>query len=123
MPCYFKGEIVPQERWIWEAIYTDGSQLKQFDSEAFHQFKEIDQNKLLCFRMVSGEKVYSLLFKPEQKLIHFYRNIITKNGNKERFIRIYCFGYQEKDHKVIMAIMPNDELILTDDIERLKIDD
>jgi len=123
-------ENVIKERWCWEAHYIDGSLLKQFDDNGiFHQFREIDQSKLLSFKMVNHERenVFTLVFNPKaMKLIHFYRNIVLNVGtNDEKKIKLYCFGFEKKffgrTQKFLMAIMPSDELIVTDNLDNLEV--
>lgn len=123
-------ESVYKERWCWEAYYIDGSLLKQFDDSGFfHQFREIDQSKLLSFKMVNHESLpaFTLIFNPKtMKLIHFYRNIVLNVGtSEEKKIKIYCFGFEKKffgrTQKSLMAIMPNDELIATDNLDNLEV--
>lgn len=114
----------PVELWQWEVTYEDGSGLKQFgDDGIFHQFSEIDQNRLAVFKMASPEypEVYTLLFSsPDMKLIHFYRNTILNAGtSNEKHLRIYCFGYEkkigEKVQKTILMITPSNGVIITED--------
>lgn len=114
----------PEEEWQWEAYYEDGRTLKQFgDDGIFHQFAEIDQNKLVMFKMVSRRhfQTYSLLFSdPAMKLIHFYKNTVLNAGTQfETRTRLSCFGYEKKigikTHKVIMMITPSNGLIVTED--------
>jgi len=139
-------EHVLEETWQWEAHYDDGTVLKQFDdtqkapeqygSEAyvFHQVKEIDQTKLHVFKMVNpqAQKEYTLIFNPQyMKLVHFYRhptlNMLTPAEIK---IKLYCFGYKilikrpgEYGGDIALpnynVITPTDELIITDDIEKI----
>jgi hypothetical protein len=112
------------EIWQWEVTYEDGSVLKQFgDDGIFHQFAEIDQTQLVMFKMISPEysQTYELLLSdPNMKLVHFYRNTILNAGtSEEKHIRLYCFGYEKKIgpkvQKVLMAITPTNELIVTED--------
>lgn len=119
-----KWTETPAEVWQWEAHYEDGKMLKQFgDDGIFHQFAEIDQSRLAMFKMVSPQhsQTYTLLFSdPSMKLIHFYRNTILNAGTSaERRTRLYCFGYEKKigpkTHKVIMAITPANDLVVTED--------
>ncbi len=126
---YFSKELgkwidAPPEVWQWEVTYENGSVLKQFgDDGVFHQFAEINQSELVMFKMVSPSfpQTYTLLFSdPNMKLIHFYRNAVLNAGtNDEKHIRLYCFGYEKKlgskVQKVIMAITPNNNLIVTED--------
>lgn len=118
------NEKVELEAWVWTAIYTDGSQLKQFDDEGrFHQFREIDQTRLNAFVMSApdGKQPPKILkFEPWFKLIHFYRQIMLEDGAVS--IRLYCFGYETPYAKVIMVIMPDGSVVVTEDIEKLKIE-
>jgi hypothetical protein len=126
---YFRKDLnkwidASPEVWQWEVTFEDGSSLKQFgDDGIFHQFAEIDQSKLAIFKMVSPQysQSYTLLFSdPGMKLIHFYRNTILNAGTSdEEHIRLYCFGYEKrvgsKAHKLVMAITPTNNLIVTED--------
>jgi hypothetical protein len=112
------------EIWQWEVIYEDGGVLKQFgDDGIFHQFSEIDQTQLVMFKMMSPQypQTYELLLSdPDMKLVHFYRNTVLNAGtSEEKHIRLYCFGYEKKVgskvQKVLMAITPTNELIVTED--------
>lgn len=123
-------ENVIPEKWQWEANYFDGKFLKQFDDNGiFHQFREIEQSSLGLFKMVNSEtgKTFTLIFQPQKmKLIHFYRNIVLDARTQdERKIRIYCFGFEKKflgrTQKTILAIMPNDNLVITDNIENMEV--
>jgi hypothetical protein len=118
------------EVWQWEATYNDGSVLKQFGTDGiFHQFAEIDQKKLIMFKMTSPyyPQTYALLMSdPSMKLIHFYRNTVLNAGSpEEEHIRLYCFGYEKKvgskTQKVVMAITPTNELITTEDPDLISI--
>jgi hypothetical protein len=121
--CRDDGTVVetPIERWRWEAHYTDGTILKQFDDEGrFHQFKEIEQDRLKIFGMVHNTCAPVMLhWKEGMKLIHYYKNFhlnaFTPNEQKFKF---YCFGYETKDEKIIMTILPNDSVLITNDIDK-----
>jgi len=113
-------EEVIKEKWWWEAHYADSTALKQFDDKTglFHQFKEIDQNKLINFKMMSEDKTcFTLLFEPEKmSLIHYYKNVrLNLGGSNETFIKVYCFGYgiKNKADKTIIMLMPSGEAIVT----------
>ena len=114
----------PGETWQWEAYLDDGTILKQFgDDLLFHQFDEIDQNKLAIFKMVSSTypQTYSVVFDSQNmKLIHFYRNTVLNAGTTDEIRhRLYYFGYEKKfmgkTEKVLMVITPSNGLILTPD--------
>ena len=123
MQWKFDNEIVPSEKWQWIAHYSDGTSLMQFDMKGvFHQFKEIEQDKLARFSMVNNEQHFELLFPKGAKLIHFYRNTIFEMGTpNEARIRLYCFGYEVERVTVLLVIMPDGHLILTDDINKIKV--
>lgn len=118
-------EKVEPETWSWIVTYSDNTSLKQFDdSGLFHQFCEIDQSRLAVFKMVSSQFdcSYTLLFEKGMKLIHYYENfIINANTPDESRTRVYCFGYQKNKEKLIMAITPSGELVVTNDITKLQI--
>lgn len=115
-------DIAP-ETWRWIAVYDDGSQLNQFEEGTpygvFHQFKEIDQNRLVQFRMTDGSRVHLFNFdRATMKLIHFYRRIVLNAGTEiERRITLYCYGYQDQSDKHTWAIMPSGEVV---DLEKLQ---
>jgi hypothetical protein len=115
-----------KERWNWEAIYADGTILKQFDDEGiFHPFKDIDQSRLICFLMRHVDPninpVY-IAFNKDLKLIHFYQNRIMRFGSAdEARIRLYCFGYEEKGVTVLTVILPNDAIVITNDANNVVI--
>lgn len=132
------GEVVELERWAWEAVYHDGLLLKQFDKiddehGEFHRFAEIDQSRLWYFHMVNdaGKKL-TLMFRPgTMKLIHKYRNhiqvteVLGKDGvttiQNEIRQKAYFFGYEESGKKFIIFIAPNDEVIFTDDPDKVRL--
>jgi hypothetical protein len=112
-------EEVIRERWRWEALYNDGTSLLQFDDETgtFHRFAEIDQSKLDLFRMVSdGKPGISFVFYPERmKLIHYYRHTVWEAGENERREKEYVFGWQTRSRKYLLAIRPDDSVLVFDD--------
>jgi len=116
-------EDVTKEVWCWEAHYQNGQVLKQFgDDGVFHQFKEIDQDKLAIFKMVSdGKPIYTLMFDPSKmKLIHYYKKYrLNMGAENETFITAYCFGYQIKSRieKMTIMILPSGETIVTENTD------
>lgn len=126
---YLEGkEPVPIaiERWRWEIHYVDGTILKQFDDDGkFHPFSDINQSRPIhAVYMVSDHHTPIIMFwKPEYKLIHFYyKNICRDYGTPaEEHLRIYVIGYQCGKEKVMLAIMPDDAVIVIDDVDRLEV--
>lgn len=114
---------VEREHWRWVAVYSDGKKLYQFDDrvQMFHQFQEINQEKLVEFRMVSDAipDGHRMAFDPEtMKLVHFYRNRRTQQVDykgeptgEEKRERHYCYGFEKKLAgkvvKVIHQIAPD----------------
>lgn len=118
------GEIeeVELERWRWEAHYTDGTILQQFDDNGiYHQFGEIEQHRLKVFGMVHETLPPIIIaWRDGLKLIHFYRNYVLQAGTSEEIrFRFYCFGYENKNEKVINVILPNDGIVIVDDMKHL----
>jgi hypothetical protein len=119
-------EVSP-ERWAWVALYSDCTILEQFGSDGrFHQLKEIDVTKLIGFQMVNllgVQQPILIHWKPGWKLIHFYRNIRLHVGTPEEVaIRLYCFGYEANKQKVIIVIMPTDQIRIVEDVNEISIE-
>lgn len=118
-----KYEHVEEENWQWEAVYNNKTNLKQFDDAGhFHQIREIDQTKLIQFRMTSPyfPQKYLIEFKPgKYKLIHLYKKLRDWNTNELKGT-IYLFGYESGQAKVVLAITPQNECIVCDDAELIK---
>lgn len=114
-------EVVDEHEivWKWVASYDDGTLLKQFgDDGVFHQFKEIDQPRLVYFHLVSDVgRTKTITFRPGMKLIHFYRNTVLQNG--QIHLRMTVIGWEAPGEKVLMVVMPNDEVIVTDDLDSI----
>ena len=101
----------------WEAHYQDGEVLK----EDTHKFREIDQSKLATFRIVDADnpdRSFILQWKEGRKLIHFWRRILYEDQK----ITLTCFGYEEKGTKNLFVVMPDGGLIITDDIDSIKVE-
>ena len=101
----------------WEAQYIDGTILK----EDTHKFREIDQSKLATFRIVEADnpdRSFILQWKEGRKLIHFWRHILYDDQK----ITLTCFGYEEKGIKNLFVVMPDGGLIITDDIDSIKVE-
>lgn len=118
-------EVTP-ERWAWVALYSDNTFLEQFDRNGFfHKLQEVDQSRLAAFQMVNltGLKPPVMIYwKPGRKLIHFYRNIALNVGTPEEVhVRLYCFGYETDREKVIVVIMPNDEVRIVEDVNQIQV--
>ena len=119
-------EIVQPEKWRWVAIYNDNTIIHQFDHEGiFHQLKEVDQAQLNIFRMMNAEtgQTIDIDWHPARKLIHFYRNMILENGTVR--YRLYVFGYETQiagtTHKVLMVILPDDRMVITENVNNIKL--
>ena len=68
------GEGIPELNWTWRAIYTDG-QLDQFVLGLEHQFKEIDQDRLVAFMLMREHSVIGVNLTDGK----FYLNHIDLN--------------------------------------------
>jgi hypothetical protein len=98
----------------WEAHYEDGTVLK----EDQNKFRDIDQSKLATFRIVDDDRSFILQWKEGRKLIHFWRHILYDDQK----ITLTCFGYEEKGVKNLFVVMPDGGLIITDDIDSIKVE-
>lgn len=116
-----QDERIELERWVWVAVYDDGSVFEQFDKDGrFHNFGEIDLMRIVSFgmRRANQDNVqYRIEIKPCMTPIHFYRHRhLDVNSPNYRYVKTYCFGYKEnKDgraSKVMMEILPDDSLLI-----------
>lgn len=117
-------EKIELERWSWGVVYKDKTELKQFDVNGrFHQFCEIDANKVAMFVMFNTQdanKRIDLICKGNVQYFHFYRNLFLEDGQIRH--KIYVFGWKNKDTGICSYnyILPDDRLITADhDIENL----
>ena len=121
-------EDVAPEVWRWEVIYQDGSVFKQFgDDGIFHQFREIDQDKVHVFKMTSPihNNFYSIIKPARAKLIHFYKiTVLGATTDTEEKIKCYVFGFEEEglrsNKKYLNVILPSGELVITNNPNDLK---
>lgn len=121
-----KEELVEEERWGWGVVYKNGSELKQFgDDGIFHQFQEIEQEKVEMFVMyrphtqtyVGGPDKRIDMPVEGKQIFHFYRNFVFAMGTPmERRARAYCFGWKDRrsGETVYNFILPDDRLIISD---------
>jgi hypothetical protein len=116
---------VEREHWVWQCRYENGTELHQFNDtdHTFHNFGEIDQTKLQSFHMrnTATDQVVTMLFPQGAKLIHFYRNVTLDHGGpNERHVKLYCFGYEFGLVHCKFVITPSDEVIFTDNFDRVE---
>ena len=108
--------------WKWEARYTDGTVLKQY-GDTYHKFDEIEQDRLHSFWMVHEERAPIVIqWRPHLKLIQFFYRVRHIVSDSTKIIRLHCIGYQERGDKWLMVIMPDGGIVITDDIEKVKIE-
>jgi len=115
-----KEEIVEQERWGWGVVYKDGSELHQFGNDGiFHQFQEIDQEKVdmfVMYKLFDSDKRIDMPVENKQ-IFHFYRRfILSAATSEERRVNVYCFGYKDKKTGATAYhfILPDDRIIISD---------
>lgn len=119
-----KAEKVEYTEWRWEAVYLDGTVLKQYDDSGFyHQVREIDLSKLYMFKLVHDTMPgVQILWKPGRKLTYFYRNYLFNFGTEDETRgRIYCCEYQDGEDKVLITILPDNSVMITEDISQIKL--
>jgi len=110
------------EIWTWGVIYKDGAELHQFEDGpecgTFHQFQEIKQDEVEMFVMIKTGapwKRIDMVVEGKQ-IFHFYRNIILSAAtSEERRIKIYCFGWKNKNGETAYHfILPDDRIVISD---------
>ena len=121
------GNIVPEEvsleRWVWGAVYNDGTELYQFDNDGyFHQMKEIDKDKLVQFTMYKMDdqtrRVDIFLDPTKTEVFALYRNLILEVATEnERRVKVYVFGSKDKEtgKTTFYYILPDDRLLVSNE--------
>jgi hypothetical protein len=117
-------ERVQPEKWRWGVIYQDDTELLQFGVDGiFHQFREIEQDKVKMFVMYtmgdanSGNRIDTVIDPETTQIFHFYRNMMLDQGSENaRTIRVYVFGTKNKVTGAMhyTYILPDDRLIQAD---------
>jgi hypothetical protein len=106
--------------WKWEAHYTDGSVLKQYDEE-YHKAADIDQSRLAAFALVHETKPPVIIgWRPSLKLTSFYYRV-RKTLPVSNTLRIYCVDFHENGSAWTMVITPEGGVILTDNIDKIEV--
>jgi len=118
------GEVseVALEAWVWEAHYSDGTVMYQYDPDTlkFHRFGEIIPDNLTSFVLRNAENPVQrveVVMSEGMRPIHFYRNSILNIGTPEEVrVRTWCIGYQETirgvNFKAITQVFPDGTLKL-----------
>jgi hypothetical protein len=120
-----QDEPVQPWRWCWEAHYLDGAVLQQFnDTDAtFHQIREIEMVNLHFLRAINYDtgQHFDILWHPSRKLVAGILHNLLENATID--VPIYYFGYVTQvngtNHNVILAILPDDTVIVTEDLGRI----
>ena len=109
-------EIVELEKWVWGVVYKDGTELRQFDSEGhFHQFKEIEQDKVKLFTMHRSDDLderYDVVVTEGMQLFHFYRHV--KPYYLDGYVKVYVFGWKKDGKESYHFILPDDRMVMSD---------
>ena len=120
---------VSVEKWVWAIVYSDDTELHQFQDGEFHHFGDIDFDRVKLFSMykfnsdLSDKGNYFYIpVNDDIQIFHFYRNI--RPAGESSFKKVYVFGYKfkgsndydeegnvKKQHAVYHFILPNNHLI------------
>ena len=114
-------EEVEVEQWVWAIVYKDNTELHQFDANTglFHSITEIDKSKEIsmmtmykAFDNDNLDKRIDIVIPKGCDVFHKYRNIILEAGTENEVrLKIYIFGYGNKNYQVINHILPNDKVV------------
>lgn len=111
---------VASQPWRWEAHYEDGQVLCQFNDNTgrFHRFAEIDQSRLVRFKMVSVHTKQEIVmdFKQGDKLTHKYvRGLVHIPANDQGDLyKHHYFFYVFGVNKQIVSLRKDGKLYLGD---------
>ena len=119
-----KIEEVEEVDVQWEAVYRDGTFLKQYSEGLFHQIAEIDQSHLAYLIMrntKTGQRVF-MEFPDHAKLVHFYLNEVQNAGTKnETKRRAFVFGIERPTNNYYFVISFNGDIAITSDYNKVNL--
>ena len=118
-------ENVESQDWVWGVVNKDNSELHQYEaskdgktSGTFHQFKEIEQDKVRLFVMrnlKTGQR-FDIVKPDGAQIFHFYRNCGSQRtedkGDAIKFNKIYVFGYKLGKQTTYHYILKNNTLLI-----------
>lgn len=115
---------VKPERWYWEAHYNDGEVLKQFDDKGrYHEFTEIlkDDLKYVMLKPFEHCDVPGLIDRCNPGImIRFSTGYKPLDCDKEsKGERVYCFGFEATTTKMMIVILPDNTIAITDNVDSL----
>jgi hypothetical protein len=123
-----KVSDVEPENWIWEVRYTDGTVLKQFDDDfGYHEFGEINTSKLdyLLLHPFDRGDVPGLIDRSNPGIrievsgysaVQSYLDMVLENEEK---VRVCCLELTSATSKIVVAVLPDNTIIITDDVNKL----
>jgi len=117
----------PQLKYVWKAVYADGTVLKQFDENGRERkFSEIDQSRLKIFSwepVYNGGRPVSVTLKEGQRLIAFRRVKWRPFLPGSTPVILYAIGWQStvngRNVKSITWILPDDSVVVSEDVDTL----
>lgn len=114
-------EEITLERWAWGVVYNDDTELRQFDADyggRFHQFKEIDQERVkmfIIYRTDSDLKArIDIVVHPDMQLFYFYRRLILDNRNRKTSVYVYGWKNRITGAMTYNYILPDDRIVTAD---------
>jgi hypothetical protein len=112
---------VEPERWQWGVVYSDGTELLQFESDgSFHRIGEVEQDRVTLFALykpTDPTRRIDIPVRPGMRLIHKYVNV--RPAGMESFVRVYCVGYRMDGAAHFTYVLPDDRIIesAADDVD------
>ncbi len=114
------GEEIKPERWQWGVVYSDGTELKQFDDAGkYHQIGEVEQERIavaVLFCAADPKKRIDIPWRPGMRLVHQYKRYKLAVGSPRfRETTVYVFGYKLDGRHSLAYVMPDDRVLLVPD--------
>jgi len=94
-----------QDRFMWLAIYEDGSFLRQIDEDGTkHGYGDIDRDSLISFRLITpaGNLIFAANFELGEGKNLVWRRRVAKRQDQEGAIAVHLVGHKGRYVAMIM---------------------
>ena len=92
----------------WKAIYTDGTELPQFNEDGSeNKYGDIDRAKLKEFHLVQHKQIMAVVHLDSKKRLIYRRRVAQYMAGPKKGLReaVYLVGWQEKRGRVNVQVV------------------
>jgi hypothetical protein len=96
---------------LWRAIYSDNTELNQYENGQEQSWKKIDLDRIKFFDLMDGDKrVFRLHLFDGRRLIYRRRVVMNYNADGENVV--YLVGWKKNNIQSIAYVHESDNTVL-----------